>query len=94
MAGQHPSATGTRIKRFLNDYKLNLSCNDLAICSHCRKRIPLTVTLTFTGFDQHQVPVYSVEYDRSNRVDCDKSKGEETAQHVSYHRECYDKLIG
>lgn len=79
---------GLSIINVIRDSTLNIPNNDVKACYRCGEVIPLKIIITITGFENDK-PVYSVRYDRTNRVDCDASEGDEPAKDVTYHKMCY-----
>ena len=76
------------ILKIIRDSTLNVPQNDVKECARCGEVIPLKVVITITGFIEDK-PIYTVRYDRTNRVDCDASEGDEPAKDVTYHKMCY-----
>jgi hypothetical protein len=83
----------TKVQDALQDVTLNIYQNDLKACRKCKKLIPLEVKIVFFGWNhKRKRPIYAIEYDRHNRLDCDSGKGERSTP-VTYHKECWKEEV-
>lgn len=69
-------------KLFDND--LNIGALDNTPCSKCKK-IPITKEFMVRTLKGTLIP----RIDRTSRIDCDNSEGNEPPMLVTYHKECW-----
>jgi hypothetical protein len=78
----------------------NIPEQDGAKCQACGEQIPIkykSITRTDANgkilVDTKGVPVKRKMIDRSNRIDCDAARGENSGINQSYHKDCWKRMV-